>query len=165
ALCALATGFRARYEGLPARSYLRQAALLARKVHHPTLYFYALIALGQELEAQAPQKALALSQYLLSQTAGRGFEVGHGYARLLRAQTLMSQGREAASLLEFTPITPLAKTWRAALQGNTVSDDPSASAQTLNGYGILGVWARWLSRSTGANIKAERSPSEKDIKQ
>lgn len=158
-VCALATGYRARYEGLPARSYLRQAALLARKAHHPTLYFYALIALGQELEARSPRKALALSQYLLSQTAGRGFEIGHGYARLLRAQTLISQGREVLSLLEFTPITPLARAWQAALQGTS----PTVPAQTLNGYGILGVWARWLGRSTGPSIKTENLPSGKDV--
>ncbi|MBF6594196.1 MAG: AAA family ATPase [Thermaceae bacterium] len=162
ALCALATGFRAQYEGRPARESLRRAALLARQAHHPTLYFYALIALGQELESRDPKKSLVLSQYLLSQTAGRGFEVGHGYARLLRAQALLGQGRETSSLLEFAPVTPLARAWQAALT-STRQGGGAVSPKALGDYGIVGVWARWLKRNSPWGVNPATPRSQRDI--
>lgn len=162
ALCALAMGLRDHYEGLPARGYLRRAAFLARWAHHPTLYFYALIALGQELESRSPKKALALSQYLLSQTAGRGFEIGHGYARLLRAQSLLDAGREPLSLLEFQPVTRLARAWQAALLREVRPQ--GAWLPSVRGYGTLGVWVRWLNRSTHTRTLSPKPPSEPDVR-
>lgn len=159
ALCSLAMGLRAHYEGRSAHSHLRRSVFLARQAHHPTLYFYALIALGEVLEAHNLKKALALSQYLLSHTAGRGFSVGHGYARLLRAQSLLKAGREPLSLLEFQPITRLARAWQAAL---LPGPRPPRAELRVRGYGILEVWLRWLNHRAQPRV-GWPSRSEPDL--
>lgn len=157
AVCELAWGLRKWYQEQNGTTHLRNAVLLARRSHSPSLYFYALTLLGLALQTQNPKKAYALSLHLLSQTAGRGFEVQHGYSRLLRAQLLLGEGREPygvraqaspegdrpTGLLEFEAKTPLAQLWKALLLRAVQRDRPSLTAHHFRGYGILGVWARW----------------------
>ena len=150
AICELALGLRMRYQKQNGAAHLRKAALLARRSHSPSLYYHALTALGLAHQAANPQKALAISHYLLSQTAGRDFEVQHGYARLLRAQLLLAEGRELSSLLDFEAKTPLARLWKALLIRALQGGKPRLSGQHFRGHGILGVQARWLSQRLAA---------------
>lgn len=144
AVCELALGLRKWYQKQDGALHLRKAVLLARRSHSPSFYFYVLLALGLAQQTQNPKKALALSHYLLSQTAGRGFEVQHGYSRLLRAQLLLAEGREPLGLLDFEARTPLAQLWKALLLGALQGEKPTLRAYHFRGYGILGVWARWF---------------------
>jgi class 3 adenylate cyclase/tetratricopeptide (TPR) repeat protein len=143
AVCELAWGLRKWNQSQDGAVHLRKAALLARRCHSPVFYFYALLALGLAQQTQNPKRALALSQYLLSQTAGRGFEVQHGYSRLLRAQLLLAEGREPSGLLEFEAITPLAQLWKTLLVAVVQGKKPALKAHHFRGHGILGNWARW----------------------
>lgn len=146
AVCELALGLRKWHESQNATAHLRKAVFLARQSHNPSFFFYALLALGLAQQTQNPQKALALSHHLLSQTAGRGFEIQHGYSRLLRAQLLLLEGREPSGLLDFEARTPLAQLWKALLLGAARGEKLSLQAYHFRGYGILGIWARWFSR-------------------
>ncbi|MBO1436473.1 AAA family ATPase [Meiothermus sp. CFH 77666] len=144
-VCELAMGLRKWYQSQDGATHLRRAVFLARRSHSPSYYFYALLMLGLAQQTQNPKKALALSQYMLSQTAGRGFELQHGYARLLRAQLLLAEGREPSGLLDFEAKTPLAQLWKGLLLGAVQGEKPFLLAHHFRGYGILGVWARWFS--------------------
>ncbi|MCX7783709.1 MAG: adenylate/guanylate cyclase, partial [Meiothermus sp.] len=146
AVCELALGLRKWYQNQDGAGHLRQAVFLARRSHSPSFYFYALLALGLAQQTQNPQKALALSHHLLSQTAGRGFEVQHGYSRLLRAQLLLTEGREPTGLLEFEAKTPLAQLWKTLLLGVVQGEKPGLTTHHFRGHGILGIWARWFAR-------------------
>jgi class 3 adenylate cyclase/tetratricopeptide (TPR) repeat protein len=156
AVCELALGLRTWHQGQGGFTHLRNAALLARRSQNPSCYFYALTALGLLQQAQAPQKAMAVSHHLLRQTAGCGFDVQNGYARLLRAQLLLALGREPAGLLEFETKTPLAQLWKALLLG-TQGEEPSPKPGQFRGYGILGVWARWFAHKP---LRGLELPSE-----
>jgi tetratricopeptide (TPR) repeat protein len=145
AVCELALGLRKWYENQDGAPHLRKSVFLARRSHSPSFYFYALLALGLAQQTQNPQKALAISHYLLSQTASRGFATQHEYSRLLRAQLLLSEGHEPTGLLEFEAKTPLAQLWKALLLGVAQGKKPTLRAHRFRGYGILGVWVRWFS--------------------
>nr|WP_299430846.1 adenylate/guanylate cyclase domain-containing protein [uncultured Meiothermus sp.] len=147
AICELALGLRKWYQDQNGVTHLRKAVLLARRSQSPSFYFYALTALGLAQQTQNPKKALALSHYLLSQSAGRGFEVQHGYSRLLRAQLFLAEGREPTGLLELEAKTPLAQLWKALLLATVQGEKPSLSAHHFRGHGILGIWARWFSHT------------------
>jgi hypothetical protein len=152
-VCELALGLRKWYQNQEGDAHLRKAVFLARRSHNPTFYFYALLALGLALQTQNPKKALALSHYLLSQTAARGFEAQHGYARLLRTQLLLAEGREPSSLLDFEPRTPLAQLWKTLLLGIVQGEKPGLTTYHFRGYGILGIWARWFASRPVVGLK------------
>lgn len=141
ALCHLAMGLRSLYLRQEANGHLRKAIWLSRKAQNPSFYYYSLLLMGIAHQYRAPRKALALAQYLLSQTAGRGFEVQNGFARLLRAQLLRREGRESHMLLEFEPTLPIAKLWKQAL-----AQGKQESFIHLDENGVLGVWIRWFQR-------------------
>ncbi|RDI95515.1 adenylate/guanylate cyclase [Meiothermus sp. QL-1] len=138
ALAELALGLRRSYEGQDGGPHLRRAARLARKGHNPGLYYHALTVLGLHLYSRSARKALALSRYLLRQTAASGFELHHGYARLLHEHILLLEGRESG-LADFEAKTPLARLWRRLLCQELRSEK-------LRGYGIVGIWLRWWAR-------------------
>ncbi len=127
-------------------AHLRQAAHLARQSHNPRLYFHALLFLGLAYQRTHPPKALALSNYLLRQTAEHGFKVQQGYARLLRAQLLLAEGQAVDGLLEFEAMTPLVRLWKALLLAILRGEKAQFTPYHFRGYGLLGVWARWLAR-------------------
>ncbi len=156
AVCELALGLRKWYQGQDAVAHLRKAVLQARRNRNPSVYFYSLLSLALCLQTQNPKKALALSHYLLSQTAGRGFEVQHGYSRLLRAQLLLEEGREPTGLLDFEARTPLAELWKAILFRAAKRERPHLTAHHFQGYGILGIWARsFVKRATALELRSE----------
>jgi len=143
AVCELALGLRKWYQDQNGATHLRKAVFLARRSHSPNVYFYSLLALGLVQQTHNPPKARALSHHLLSQTAGRGYDVQHGYSRLLRAQLLLAEGREPTGPLEFEARTPLAQLWKTLLLGVVRGEKPGLGSQHFRGHGILGVWARW----------------------
>ena len=146
AACELATGISKCYQARSGVAHLRNALLLARRGHNPTLYLYARLALGFVQQAHSPQRALATAQQLVQQTATCGFELQHGYACLLRAQLLLALGYEPSGLAELEARTPLAQLWKTLLQGMHQGEKPPLGACSFRGYGILGVLARWFSR-------------------
>lgn len=160
AVCELALGLRKWYQEQNGATHLRKAVFLARRSHSPNVYFYALTALGLAQQTQNPQKALALSHHLLSQTAGRGFEVQHGYSRLLRAQLLLGEGREPTGLLEFEAKTPLAQLWKAILLRVVQREKPNLTAHHFRGHGILGIWARWFARKPAPALELRSEQKE-----
>ncbi|WP_318778192.1 ATP-binding protein [Meiothermus sp.] len=160
ALCELALGLRKWYQRQEGVAHLRRAVLLARQSHSPSVYFFALLALGLAQQAQYPKKALALSHHVLSQAAGRGFEVQHGFARLLRAQLLLAEGREPSSLLDFEARTRLAQLWKTLLLGLVQGEKPALVAHHFRGHGILGVWARWFARKPVMSLELRSEASE-----
>lgn len=144
AACQLARGIRAGYQGQGGAALVRNAVLLARRSHNPSLFYYALLTLGLLQQERNPKRAQAISGYLLRETAATGFVVQHDYARLFRARLLLASGRDPSSLLELEAKTPLAQLWKTLLLGQLRGEKSTIRAHDLRGYGILGVWIRWL---------------------
>jgi len=146
AACELATGISKCYQTRSGVVHLRNALLLARRGHNPTLYLYTRLALGLVQQAHSPQRALATAHQLVQQTAIYGFELQHGYACLLRAQLLLALGHEPSGLAELEARTPLAQLWKSLLLGMYQGEKPPLRVCSFRGYGILGVLARWFSQ-------------------
>lgn len=153
AACELARGIRTEYQGQGGVVHARNAVLLAKRSRNPTLFFYALLVLGFMQQDRNPKKALAISGYLLRQTAATGFVVQHDYARLFRAQLLLASGRDPSSLLELEAKTPLAHLWKTLLLGQLRGEKPPIRAHSLRGYGILGVLARWYLQQPARHLE------------
>ena len=124
AACQLARGIRAGYRKQDGATHVRNAVLLARRGKNPTLFFYALLALGFLQQDRNPKKALAISAYLLRQTAATGFVLQYDYARLLHAQLLMASGGDPTRLLKL-------EAQRARAQGELPSNSsPNETASS-----------------------------------
>ncbi|MDX2006845.1 MAG: AAA family ATPase [Meiothermus sp.] len=145
ALCELASGIGLLENPLEAAPHLREAQRLARQAQHPSFFFYSLLLLGLSQQGRNPKKALAAAQYLLSQTAGRGFKVQNALARLLRAHLLMDEGRDPLTLLEFETAMPFARYWRLRLLERMTHQDPSRPAPRPPN--LLELWRDWYAVS------------------
>ncbi|AEB11636.1 AAA family ATPase [Marinithermus hydrothermalis] len=138
-----ALGIRAWQTEQDPRAYFRTALRWAHTGRNPYARYLTLCALALYLRPRDIARTRALAQYLLHHTAKTGFMGFHQVARILRAELELAEGRKVDHLLNFTASLPAIELWRRSLLvrlGQTVSPVPS---RKLEGYGILGGWARY----------------------
>ncbi len=138
-----ALGIRAWRADQDPRAHFRTALRWAHAGQNPYARYLTLCALALYLRPRDPARTRTLAQYLLHHTAKTGFMGFHQVARILRAELELAEGRKVDHLLNFTAALPVMELWRRSLLVRLGQDVSPVPSRELEGYGILGGWARY----------------------